>query len=62
MEILPSCSHVSTTVWLHYLDSEETSGESAREDAAFCLKEILEAAPYKTAAVRPRTFQLTNLE
>ena len=46
MGILPSCSYVSTTLWLHHLDSNETIGENARwelhEDAVYSFKQILE--------------------
>ena len=30
MGILPRCSHVSTTVWLHHLDFNEMIGEKVR--------------------------------
>ena len=29
IDVLSSCSHVITTVWLHHLDSDETPGEKA---------------------------------
>ena len=55
MRILPSCSHVSTTVWLNQLNSNEMIGEKARQklhkNAACSFKQILEAAPYNTATV-----------
>ena len=51
---LLSHSHVSTTVWLHYLDFNEIPWEEARlelcEDAAFCFEQILKAASHKTVA------------
>ena len=44
--------------------SNEMIGEKARwklyQEAACYLEQILEAAPYKTAAVRPLTTYLTN--
>ena len=50
MGILPSCSHVSTTVWLHHSDLNEMLGDKARwelhNDSTFCFEQILEAAPY----------------
>ena len=50
---------INTTVWLHYLDSNETLGEKAGwellKEAACCLQQILEVAAYKTAAVQPLT-------
>ena len=64
MEILPSCSHISIIVWLQHLDSNKMPGEKARwelhKNAACCFEQILEAAPYKTAVVRPLTSYLIN--
>ena len=61
MWILPSCSCISTTVWLHHLDF---NGEKVKwellKGAAGCFKQILVAAFYKTAAQRPLTSHLTN--
>ena len=55
MRILPSCSYVSTIVWLHNLNSNEASGEKARlelhNNTACYFEQILEAATHKTAAV-----------
>ena len=64
MGILPSCSYVGTSVWLHYLDSYETLREKARcklnKDAICWFEHILEATPNKTAAVQPLTSHFTN--
>ena len=64
MRILPSGSHVSTIVWLHHLDLNETRGRNARwelhKDTVNCLEHILEVSLYKTAAVRPLTAHLTS--
>ena len=64
MRILLSCSCVSTTIWLHYLNSNKTLGEKAsskpHKDGACCFEQILKAATYKTAAVRPLTSHLIN--
>ena len=53
MGILLSCSYVSTTVWMHHMDFDETLGEKVRwklhKDAICYFKQILEAAPDKTA-------------
>ena len=55
MGIIPSCSHVSTAVWLHQLDFNEALREKGRwelhKNIACCLEQILEAAPHKIAAV-----------
>ena len=60
--ILLICSHVNTIAWLHHLDFDDTPQEKARcelrKDAAWCFEQILEAAPYKIAAVRPLTSHL----
>ena len=43
--LLPSCSCVSTNVWMHYLDFNEKLGEKIRseldKDAACCFEQIL---------------------
>ena len=39
---------------------EEKSRWELHKDAAHCFEQILEAAPYKTAAVQPLTSYLTN--
>ena len=53
-----------TIVWLHCLDSIGIPGEKTRwelnKEAACCFEQILEAAPHKTAAVRPLTSHLTK--
>ena len=53
--ILPSCSWVSTIVWLHHWSSNETLGVKAswelHKDATYCFKQILKAAPHKSATV-----------
>ena len=64
MWILQSTDHVSTTMCLHHLDSNETLGEKAicklLKNTTYCLTLIQEAAPYKTAAVQPLISYLTN--
>ena len=59
MEILLSCSHISTTAWLHHLDFNEIEWE-LHKDALCYFKQILEAVSFQTAAVWPLTFYLTN--
>ena len=53
MGILPSCSHVSTTVWLHHMNSNKMFGGKdtwkLHKNAIRCSKQILEAALHKTA-------------
>ena len=62
--ILPSCSCVSATKWLHHLDSSKTLVEKVSwelcKDALFSFEQILEAAPHKTAVVQPLTSYLIN--
>ena len=49
VRFLPSCGCVSTTVWLHHLDDNETPGEKARRELhnndRCCSEQILEASP-----------------
>ena len=63
MGILPNCSSVSTTVWLHHLNLQKTLREKSRwelnKDAVYCFEQIQEASPYKTAAIRPLVSNLT---
>ena len=58
------CSRVSTILWLHHMDFDETLVEKVRwelhKDAVGCSEQILERAPYKTAAVWSLTSDLTN--
>ena len=62
--ILSNFRHISTIVWLHYLDSNKTLREKARwelhKDAACCFEQVLDAAPYKTTPVPPLTSHLSN--
>ena len=64
MEILPTCSHVNTMVWLHHLDFNKTLVEKAacklHKNAAFYFEQIQGAAPNKTTIVWPFTAHLTN--
>ena len=59
MGFLPKCGHVSTTLCMHYLNSNKTHGEKTRwelhKNVMYCFEQILEAAPHKTAAVQPLT-------
>ena len=52
------------TVWMHHIDTNKMHGEKARwklcKNAAYCLEQILEAAPHKTATVWSPTSYLTN--
>ena len=60
MEILPRCSRVSTTVWLHQLDSNEMLDGNYKR--CNCLEKILEAVPHKPATVWPLTSHQKNQE
>ena len=41
MRIHPSCSHVNTMVWLHYLDSNETLGKKLDQNYTRMLPAVL---------------------
>ena len=64
MGIIQSCSHVSTTLWLHHLHANEIPAEKARwelhKNVAYCFVLILETASYGAAAIRPLTSHHTN--
>ena len=55
-----SCSRVSTTILLHYLDFNETSGEKLNGNYTLFFKQILEAASHKTEFIQPLTSHLTS--
>ena len=59
IRILPCCSHVNATVWLHHMDSNEKLGEKAcwelHKDVVYCFEQIMVAALDKAAVVRPLT-------
>ena len=50
--------------WLHHVGFSQMIGEKARwelhKNAAYSFEKFLEAAPHKTAAVRPLISHLTN--
>ena len=50
--------------WLHHVDFNEMPGEKTKcelyKNDICCFKQILEAAPHKTAAVRPLTYHWLN--
>ena len=57
MGIFLSYSCISTTVWLYHLNFNKTPGEKAswelyNDAAACCSEQIVEVAPYKTAAAQ----------
>ena len=62
--IFPSSSHVSTAIWMHYMDANKTyvekSWQKLQKNAAICIKQILGATPYETADVRPPTTHHEN--
>ena len=60
MGIFPSCSCVSTIVYLHHLDSNEKARWELHKNAVYYFEQILEAAPNKTAALRPLASYLIN--
>ena len=47
------------TLWLHHLDSNRARWV-LHKNATCCFEQILEAAPYKTAALQPLISNLTN--
>ena len=64
MGILPSCSCVSTTEWLHHWDLNKMSKEKARwkqhENVVCCFEQIMRIAAYKIAVVWQLTSNRTN--
>ena len=53
----PSSGRIDTVVWMHYIDVNYMDGEKAwpqlHKNAESNIKQVLEAAPHKTAAGRP---------
>ena len=62
--IIPSSSCISTTVWMHHLESNEMLREKARcelnKNATCCFEQVLKATSHKTVGVWPLTSHLTN--
>ena len=63
MGFLPSCGYVSTSIWMHHLDTNEIH-EKARwelhKNATCCFEQILEAA--QTAIERPPISQTIQVK
>ena len=64
MQFLPSSAHVDTAIWMHNLDANKTAGEEAwqqlHKNAASNIKQVLEVALNKAAAVWPPTTHHEN--
>ena len=54
---IPGSYRIDTAIWMHYMDSNKTAGEEARQqlhkNAASNLEQVLAATPHKTLTVRP---------
>ena len=54
---LPGSGHIDTAIWMHYMDSNKTAGEKARQqlhkNAASNIEQFLAATPHKTPTIRP---------
>ena len=53
MGILPRCSYVSATIWLHHFDYNEALGEKKlhvnnKKNAVWCFELVLETAPNRS--------------
>ena len=63
-QFFPISSCVDTTIWMPYRDTNQTYGEKAwwqlYKNAASCIEQVLEATPYKAAAVWPLTTHHEN--
>ena len=66
MQFLPSSSCVDTAIWMHYMDTNKTAGEKARQqlrkNAASNFEQVLEATPHKAPTVRPPTSHHENYQ
>ena len=66
MQFLPSSGRVDTAIWKHYMDANKTDGEKAgrqlHNNAASSIEQVLEATPYKAAAIRPPTTRHENYQ
>ena len=65
-QFLPSCSRIGIALWMHYMDANLMYEEKARrqldKNAASNIEQVLEAAPYKAATVRPLTTHHLNYQ
>ena len=63
-QFLPSSDRVDTAIWMHYMNANRAAEEKAwrqlHKNTASNIEQVLEAAPYKTAAVRPPTTHHKN--
>ena len=54
-QFFPSSGRVDTAIWVYHVDANLTYGEKVwrqlHKNAMSCIEQILEATPYKTAAV-----------
>ena len=54
---LSESGRIDTAIWMHYMDSNKTTGEEARrqlhKNAASNLKQVLATTPHKAPTVRP---------
>ena len=61
-QFFPSSYRVHTTIWMYHMDADKASREKAwgklHKNAMSYTEQILEAAFYKTIAVRPPTTYL----
>ena len=57
LSIIWKYGHIDTAIWVHYMDSNKTAGEEARQqlhkNAVSNLEQVLVATPHKTPTVRP---------
>ena len=57
MQFLPGSCRIDTTVWMHYMDANETAEEEARrqlhKNAASNIEQVLAATPHKAPTIRP---------
>ena len=56
-QLLSSSGHVDTTIWMHYLDTNKTAGEKARQqlhkNTVSNIEQVLQTKPHKTLTIRP---------
>ena len=57
---------VNTAIWMHYMDANLMDGEKAwwqlHENAAGNIEQVLEATPYKSAAIQPPNIHHKNYQ
>ena len=64
MQFLPGSGRIYTAIWMHYLDTNKTAGEEAKQqlhkNVASNIEQVLVATPHKAPTIRPSASRHEN--